>query len=67
MKTDKTKLRTYTVVEVWRGIAAGAKNFRRLKEAQEYIDKLSPYKKMEDDAQIFETTVVLPTRARLRR
>lgn len=60
MKTGKAKLRTYTVVEVWRGIAVGAKNFKRLSAAQKYMGKrLLHRNSREDDVQIFETSIPL--------
>jgi hypothetical protein len=48
-------LRIYTVVEVWRGIAVGARNFRRLQNAQKYMVRLRRRRNfMEDDVQLFK-------------
>jgi hypothetical protein len=49
------KLEIYTVVEVWRGIAVGARNFRRLRNAQRYLLHIRRGRNlMEDDVQIFK-------------
>lgn len=56
MAQNRTKLTIYTVVEVWRGIAAGAKNFRRLRNAQKHLQRLRRQRHLlEDDVQLFET------------
>ena len=55
------ELKLYTVVEVWRGCATGAKNFRRLSSAQEYARRLRQGRNLaEDDVQLFECPVRLP-------
>jgi hypothetical protein len=58
MIRSKTKLQVYTVVDVWRGIAVGAKNFRRLRNAQKHVHRLQQHRNiMEDDVKLFETTI----------
>jgi hypothetical protein len=58
MTRSKTKLQVYTVVDVWRGIAVGATNFRRLRNAQKHLQRLRRHRNMmEDDAKLFETTI----------
>ncbi len=53
-----SKLRLYTVVEVWRGIAASAKNFGRLVNAQKYMRRLRRGRNLqEDDIQLFENSI----------
>ena len=48
-------LRIYTVVEVWRGIAVGARNFRRLDNAKKHMLRLRDRRNlMEDDVQLFK-------------
>jgi len=56
------KLKLYTVVEVWRGIAAGAKNFTRLRDAEKYVNRVrGHYTLAEDDIQVFENSVRYPS------
>ena len=58
MIRSKIKLQVYTVVDVWRGIAVGAKNFRRLRNAQKHVQRLRRDRNMmEDDVKLFETTI----------
>ena len=58
MIPSKTKMHVYTVVDVWRGIAVGAKNFRRLRNAQKHVQRLQQHRNMmEDDIKLFETTI----------
>jgi hypothetical protein len=58
MKRRTSELRLYTVVDVWRGIAAGANNFRRLRDAQKYMRRLRRGRNLgEDDIQIFENSI----------
>jgi hypothetical protein len=58
MTRSKAKLQVYTVVDVWRGIAVGAKNFRRLRNAQKHVQRLRRHRNMmEDDVKLFETTI----------
>lgn len=55
MTRETYELRLYTVVEVWRGVAAGAKNFMRLRSAQKYMRRLRRGRNLaEDDVQLFE-------------
>ena len=50
-----SKLNLYTVVEVWRGIAASAKNFTRLRDAEKYMRRLRKgCNLVEDDVRLFE-------------
>lgn len=52
------KTTIYTVVEVWRGIAASVKNFTRLKEAEKYMARLRRGRNLEeDDIQLFENSI----------
>ena len=56
------ELKLYTVVDVWRGIARGARNFRRLRTAQKYMRSLRRGRNMaEDDVQLFECPIRLST------
>lgn len=53
-----SRLKLYTVVEVWRGIAASAKNFIQLRDAEKYMRRLRRGRNLaEDDVQLFETSV----------
>jgi hypothetical protein len=59
MKKSETALRIYTVVEVWRGLAVGAKNFRQLSDAQRYLQRLRRrHNPAEDDVQLFTSSVL---------
>jgi hypothetical protein len=60
MSQMQRKIKLYTVVEVWRGIAVGARNFRRLQNAQKHMLRLRRrHNLIEDDVQLF--TGVLST------
>jgi len=62
MIRSKIKLQVYTVVDVWRGIAVGATNFRRLRNAQKHVRRLRRHRNMmEDDVKLFETTIYAPS------
>ena len=62
------ELKLYTVVEVWRGIATDAKNFMRLKNAQNHMRRLGRRHNLaEDDVQLFECPVRLSTQKSLTR
>ncbi len=53
-----SKLNLYTVVEVWRGIAASAKNFTRLRDAEKYMRRLRKgCNLVEDDVRLFEDSL----------
>ncbi len=53
-----SRLKLYTVVEVWRGIAASAKNFIRLRDAENYMRRLRQGRNLaEDDVQLFESSI----------
>jgi hypothetical protein len=57
--------RIYTVVQVWRGIAAGAKSFPDLSRAQQYMRRAQGRRNpLEDDVQLFEGTIRLVSPAR---
>lgn len=60
MKRRTNELKLYTVVEVWRGFAASAKNFKRLRDAQGYMMRLrQAHNLAEDDIQLFECPIRL--------
>lgn len=60
MKTQVRRIKLYTVVEVWRGIAVGARNFRTLKGAENHTRRLRRGRNLqEDDVQLFENTIRL--------
>jgi hypothetical protein len=53
-----SRLKLYTVVEVWHGIAASAKNFTQLRDAENYMWRLRRGRNLaEDDVQLFESSV----------
>jgi hypothetical protein len=53
-----SRLKLYIVVEVWRGIAASAKNFTRLRDAENYLQRLRKGRNLdEDDVQLFGSSV----------
>lgn len=55
-RTSRVKL--YTVVEVWRGIAASAKNFTRLRDAENHMRRLRQGRNLaNDDVQLFESLI----------
>jgi len=57
-----SKLKLYTVVEVWRGIAASARNFTRLRDAEVYMRRLRQGRNLaEDDVQLFEGSLRIPS------
>ena len=63
MTRNKTKLKIYTVVDVWRGMAVGVRNFRRLKNAQQHVRRLKQHRNLlQDDVRLFETVVALAAR-----
>lgn len=65
MTDSEVVMRVYTVVEVMSGVAVGAKRFPSLKRAQTYLKKLRQGRNLEeDDVQLFEDKLVLPTRRR---
>lgn len=60
MASSDGRLRLFTVVDVWRGMAVGARNFRKKENAQRYLQRLRRQRKLaEDDVQLFETAVHL--------
>jgi hypothetical protein len=57
-----SSLKLYTVVEVWRGIAASAKNFTRLQDAENYLLRLRQGRNLaEDDVQLFKNSIRIPS------
>jgi len=57
-----SSLKLYTVVEVWRGIAASARNFTQLRDAENYLLRLRQSRNLaEDDVQLFENSVRIPS------
>lgn len=55
---QNAKLRIFTVVDVWRGMAVGAKSFTNLRNARNYVQRLERGRNMEEgDVQIFEDFV----------
>ena len=66
MTKDKTKLRIFTVVDVWRGMVVGVRNFRYRKNAHRHMQKLVLRRNLEeDDVQLFETAVALSSQGTL--
>jgi hypothetical protein len=58
MKRRTRSLKLYTVVEVWRGMAAGVKNFSSLRNAQNHLKRLREGRNLtEDDIQLFKNSV----------
>lgn len=53
----------YTVVDVWRGLAVGARSFTSKARADEYLGELRRSKDlMEDDAELFESSLSIALR-----
>jgi len=40
MSTTNHRLQIYTVVEIWRGMAQGVRNFKRLSDANKYMSRV---------------------------
>jgi hypothetical protein len=58
MSRRSNRLEMFTVVEVWRGMAVSARNFRRLKNAQKHVQRLQQHRNLfEDDIRVFETSL----------
>jgi|HubBroStandDraft_6_1064221.scaffolds.fasta_scaffold13723_5 hypothetical protein len=58
MKRRTRRLKLYTVVDVWRGMAASVKNFKDRSDAQNHLQRLRRRRNLaEDDLQLFETSV----------
>jgi hypothetical protein len=63
MEPKMRKLMVYTVVEVWRGIAAGASSFARLRDAEDYAQRVRRrHNLLEDDVKLFRSSVRIPPR-----
>lgn len=61
--TKPKKLRIYTVVDVWRGLANGSRSFVRLDEARNHLRRVQKGRNLqEDDVRLFENTIELPRR-----
>jgi hypothetical protein len=61
MKTKPDKIRIYTVVEVWRGMAANARNFTSVTAAEAHRKRVTRRQNpAEDDVAIFKTHVRAP-------
>ena len=55
MTQGARKVELYTVVEVWRGMAVGAKSFRYLRNAEKHRQRLRRRRNLlEDDVQLFK-------------
>lgn len=60
MRKRTDKLQIYTVVEVWRGIAQGAKNFARMSDAQNYVRRVRRrHNPLEDEVTLFRNKLCL--------
>ena len=58
MNAQNQKQTVYTVVEVWRGMAAGAHVFRTRADADRCCERLSgEHDLQEDDVALFETSL----------
>lgn len=56
---QNNRLRIFTVVDVWRGMAVGAKSFTNLSNARNYLQRVTRGRNlMEDDVQIFQDFVL---------
>jgi hypothetical protein len=63
MKQPKRTLRVYTVVDVFRGFAEGAKTFVRHTDARAHFRELRRGRNLDtDDVQLFEDTIELPAK-----
>ncbi len=71
MMDSSRRVRVYTVVDVWRGMANDCKSFSRLKDAREYARRLERCRNPQsDDVGLFAGALRLapvPTRARAKR
>jgi hypothetical protein len=68
MNMKRKRIHLYTVVEVWRGIADGARSFTELEQARGYLRSARRRRNpLEDDVQLFEDTVGLASGERRRR
>lgn len=60
MTRNERRIRVYTVVEVWRGIADAATNFADADKARRYLRSAKRrHNLLEDDVRLFEGTVGL--------
>ncbi len=58
MRRRTRRLALYTVVEVWRGMAASVKNFSNVRSAQNHLRRLRKGRNlMENDIQLFHNSV----------
>jgi hypothetical protein len=66
MTRRSIEIKLYTVVVVWRGFATGAKNFKRLGNAQKYMRRIRRGINLaEDDVQLFKSPIRLAAQKRL--
>jgi hypothetical protein len=60
MTRKHERIRVYTVVEVWRGIADGARSFLDADKARRYLGSARGRRNLlEDDVRLFEGTITL--------
>jgi hypothetical protein len=58
MKHRARKVKLYTVVEVWRGIAADARTFVRLQDAEKFMQRACRRcNLLEDDVKLFQKSI----------
>ncbi len=58
MRHPARSLKLYTVVEVWRGIAADAKTFVSLRDAEKFMQRVRQRcNLLEDDVKLFQRSV----------
>lgn len=56
------KIKVYTVVEVWRGIASSARSFANLSDAKNYMREISKHlNQLEDEVRLFENFIKIPS------
>jgi len=55
MRTGASDIQIYTVVEVWRGMAQRARNFRHMTDAERYMRRIRRRQNpIEDDVAVFK-------------
>lgn len=63
MKRHRRTLRVYTVVDVFRGCAEGARTFVRYTDARAHFRKIRRGRNLDnDDVQLFEDTIEFPAK-----
>lgn len=64
MRTRTTKVKIYTVVEVWRGMAQSAKSFDNVASAEKYMQRLRKHQNpLDDEAALFKTVLHVKNRS----